>query len=206
MKKTLTILLALLLLVAQQGVASEKREEEIKPTRQTKRQKMEENYDAITKGFLDLVDPTPINIVAVHEYLQKNGHKSILEEATNGEKYITFQVDSLAGHIHADEEYITFQTSLRNPAGYVARMRNQTQIGGRDIAITYKTCIDLMDSTRCVKTTYFEDEDWVSVYIETYIPTMLFFQRYFKLYMDILTHSSDKFVDLLNNNIAADQK
>ena len=128
------------------------------------------------------------------------------EEATNGEKYITFQVDSLAGHIYADEEYITFQTSLRNPAGYVARMRNQSQISSRDIAITYKTCIDLMNSTRCVKTSYFEDEDWVSVYIETYIPTMPIFERYFKLYMDILTHSSDKFVELLNNNIAADQK
>ena len=205
MKKTLTILLALLLLGVQQGVASEKRAEKIKPTRQTKLQKEAEKGDGMAKYILKILNPTPVNIVAIHEYLQKNGHKSILEEATNGEKYITFQVDSLAGHIHADEEYITFQTSLRNPAGYVARMRNQTQIGGRDIAITYKTCIDLMDSTRCVKTTYFEDEDWVSVYIETYIPTMPIFERYFKLYMDILTHSSDKFVELLNN-IAADQK
>ena len=205
MRRFVFILLSLLLLGVQQGVASEKREDKIKPTRQTKLEKEAAKGDGIAKGILEALNPAPVNIVAVHEYLQKNGHKSVLEEATT-EKYITFQVDSLAGHIHVEDEYITFQTSLRNPAGYVARMRNQTQIGGRDIAITYKTCIDLMNSTRCVKTTYFEDEDWVSVYIETYIPTMLFFQRYFKLYMDILIHSSDKFVDLLNNNIAADQK
>ena len=204
MKKILTFLLALLLLGVQQGVASEKRDGKIKPTRQTKLEKDAAKGDGIAKGILSALNPPPVNIVAVHEYLQKNGHKSVLEEATT-EKYITFQVDSLAGHIHVEDEYITFQTSLRNPAGYVARMRNQTQIGGRDIAITYKTCIDLMDSTRCVKTTYFEDEDWVSVYIETYIPTMPIFERYFKLYMDILTHASDKFVELLNN-IAADQK
>ena len=203
--KPLFILLSLLLLGVQQGVASEKRAEKIKPTRQTKLQKEAEKGDGMAKYILKILNPTPVNIVAIHEYLQKNGHKSILEEATT-EKYITFQVDSLAGHIHVEDEYITFQTSLRNPAGYVARMRNQTQIGNRDIAITYKACIDLMNSTRCVKTTYFEDEDWVSVYVETYIPTMPIFERYFKLYMDILTHSSDKFVELLNNNIAADQK
>ena len=204
MKKILTFLLALLLLGVQQGVASEKRDGKIKPTRQTKLEKDAAKGDGIAKGILSALNPPPVNIVAVHEYLQKNGHKSVLEEATT-EKYITFQVDSLAGHIHVEDEYITFQTSLRNPAGYVARMRNQTQIGNRDIAITYKACIDLMNSTRCVKTTYFEDEDWVSVYIETYIPTMPIFERYFKLYMDILTHASDKFVELLNN-IAADQK
>ena len=204
-RKYLTILFALLFLGVQQGVASEKRAEKIKPTRQTKLEKDAAKGDGIAKGILSALNPPPVNIVAVHEYLQKNGHKSVLEEATT-EKYITFQVDSLAGHIHVEDEYITFQTSLRNPAGYVARMRNQTQIGSRDIAITYKACIDLMNSTRCVKTTYFEDEDWVSVYIETYIPTMPIFERYFKLYMDILTHASDKFVELLNNNIAADQK
>ena len=204
--KLLFILLSLLLLGVQQGVASEKRAEKIKPTRQTKLQKEAEKGDGMAKYILKILNPTPVNIVAIHEYLQKNGHKSILEEATNGEKYITFQVDSLAGHIHVEDEYITFQTSLRNPAGYVARMRNQSQISSRDIAVTYKACIDLMNSTRCVKTTYFEDEDWVSVYVETYIPTMPIFERYFKLYMDILTHSSDKFVELLNNNIAADQK
>ena len=202
--KPLFILLSLLLLGVQQGVASEKRDGKIKPTRQTKLEKDAAKGDGIAKGILSALNPPPVNIVAVHEYLQKNGHKSVLEEATT-EKYITFQVDSLAGHIHVEDEYITFQTSLRNPAGYVARMRNQTQIGNRDIAITYKACIDLMNSTRCVKTTYFEDEDWVSVYIETYIPTMPIFERYFKLYMDILTHASDKFVELLNN-IAADQK
>lgn len=205
MRQILFILLSLLLLGVQQGVASEKRDGKIKPTRQTKLEKDAAKGDGIAKGILSALNPPPVNIVAVHEYLQKNGHKSVLEEATT-EKYITFQVDSLAGHIHVEDEYITFQTSLRNPAGYVARMRNQTQIGNRDIAITYKACIDLMNSTRCVKTTYFEDEDWVSVYVETYIPTMPIFERYFKLYMDILTHSSDKFVELLNNNIAADQK
>lgn len=204
--KSLFILLSLLLLGVQQGVASEKRAERIKPTRQTRLEKEAAKGDGMAKYILKILNPTPVNIVAIHEYLQKNGHKSILEEATNGEKYITFQVDSLAGHIHVEDEYITFQTSLRNPAGYVARMRNQSQISSRDIAVTYKACIDLMNSTRCVKTTYFEDEDWVSVYIETYIPTMPIFERYFKLYMDILTHSSDKFVELLNNNIAADQK
>lgn len=204
MRKFVFILLPLLLLGVQQGVASEKRDGKIKPTRQTKLEKDAAKGDGIAKGILSALNPPPVNIVAVHEYLQKNGHKSVLEEATT-EKYITFQVDSLAGHIHVEDEYITFQTSLRNPAGYVARMRNQTQIGNRDIAITYKACIDLMNSTRCVKTTYFEDEDWVSVYIETYIPTMPIFERYFKLYMDILTHASDKFVELLNN-IAADQK
>ena len=205
MRQILFILLSLLLLGVQQGVASEKRDGKIKPTRQTKLEKDAAKGDGIAKGILSALNPPPVNIVAVHEYLQKNGHKSVLEEATT-EKYITFQVDSLAGHIHVEDEYITFQTSLRNPAGYVAKMRNQTQIGSRDIAITYKACIDLMNSTRCVKTTYFEDEDWVSVYIETYIPTMPIFKRYFKLYMDILTHASDKFVELLNNNIVADQK
>ena len=205
MRQILFILLSLLFLGVQQGVASEKREEKIKPTRQTKLEKEAAKGDGIAKGVLAALNPEPVNIVAVHEYLQKNGHKSVLEEAPT-EKYITFQVDSLAGHIHVEDEYITFQTSLRNPAGYVARMRNQSQISSRDIAVTYKACIDLMNSTRCVKTSYFEDEDWVSVYIETYIPTMPIFERYFKLYMDILIHSSDKFVDLLNNNIAADQK
>ena len=206
MRKFVFILLSLLLLGVQQGVASEKRAEKIKPTRQTKLQKEAEKGDGMAKYILKILNPTPVNIVTIHEYIQTKGYKSTLEEPKDAEKYITFQVDSLAGHIHVEDEYITFQTSLRNPAGYVAIMRNQTQIGGRDIAITYKTCIDLMDSTRCVKTTYFEDEDWVSVYIETYIPTMPIFERYFKLYMDILTHASDKFVELLNNNIAADQK
>ena len=60
------ILLALLLLGVQQGVASEKRAEKIKPTRQTKLQKEAEKGDGMAKYILKILNPTPVNIVAIH--------------------------------------------------------------------------------------------------------------------------------------------
>lgn len=206
MKKTLTILLALLLLGVQQGVASEKRAERIKPTRQTKLQKMAAKGDGIAKGVLEALNPTPISIVAIHEYIQSRGCKSTLEESKDVEKYITFQADSLSGHIHAEGEYIIFQTSLRNPGSYVARMIRQDKITSKAKAIVYRACLDLMNRIRCVKASYYEEDDWITIYIETYIPTMPVFERYFDTHMTILSNASDQVVYLLDQHIESANK
>lgn len=206
MKKTLTILLALLLLGVQQGVASEKRAERIKPTRQTKLQKEAEKGDGMAKYILKILNPTPVNIVAIHEYIQTKGYKSTLEEPKDVEKYITFQSDSLSGHIHAEGEYITFQTSLRNPGSYVARMIRQDKITSKAKAIVYRACLDLMNRIRCVKASYYEEDDWISVTVETFIPTMPVFERYFDTYMTILSNASVQVVYLLDQHIESTNK
>ena len=206
MKKISCIFLTLLLLGVQQGVALEKRAERIKPTRQTKLQKEAEKGDGMAKYILKILNPTPVNIVAIHEYIQTKGYKSTLEESKDAEKYITFQSDSLSGHIHADGEYITFQTSLRNPGSYVARMTKQDKITGMARAIVYRACLDLMYRIRCVKATYYEEDDWISATIETFIPTMPVFERYFNTYMSILSDTSNHTVHLLDQYIESANK
>ena len=213
MKKISCILLALLLLGVQQGVASEKQVKQKmpkqtaeQPTKKTKIQKMAAKGDGIAKGVLEALTPTPISIVAIHEYIQTKGYKSTLEEPKDVEKYITFQSDSLSGHIHAEGEYIIFQTSLRNPGSYVARMIRQDKITSKAKAIVYRACLDLMNRIRCVKASYYEEDDWITIYIETYIPTMPIFERYFDTYMTILSKASDQVVYLLDQHIESTNK
>ena len=213
MKKISCILLALLLLGVQQGVASEKQEKQKmpkqtaeQPTKKTKIQKMAAKGDGIAKGVLEALNPTPISIAAIHEYIQSRGCKSTLEEPKDAEKYITFQSDSLSGHIHAEGEYIIFQTNLSNPGSYVSRMIRQDKITSKAKAIVYRACLDLMNRIRCVKASYYEEDDWITIYIETYIPTMPIFERYFDTYMAILSKASDQVVYLLDQHIESTNK
>ncbi len=211
MKKISCILLTLLLLGVQQGVASEKQEKQKTPKqssqpKKTKLQKEAEKGDGMAKYILKILNPTPVNIVAIHEYIQTKGYKSTLEEPKDVEKYITFQSDSLSGHIHAEGEYITFQTSLRNPGSYVARMIRQDKITSKAKAIVYRACLDLMNRIRCVKASYYEEDDWISVTVETFIPTMPVFERYFDTYMAILSNASDQVVYLVDQHIESTNK
>ena len=129
MKKTLTILIALLLLGVQQGVASEKRAERIKPTRQTKLQKEAEKGDGMANAVLEALTPTPVNIVAVHEFLQNEGYAPEWRES--GEvKYLTFKYQGQGIFVTVDEDYVRADSRVgyddtryrfRIPSGYRVR-------------------------------------------------------------------------------------
>lgn len=200
MKKTLTILLTLLLLGVQQGVASEKRAERIKPTRQTKLQKMAEKGDGIAKGVLEALNPAPINIVAVHEFLQNEGYAPEWRES--GEiKYVTFKYQDLGISILIDEDFVLLCTALNNLTPAILAHTKEESLSNIDLAYIYQTAIETSRSYRMVKVDYNKRFDDINVEIQVFIPSMNVFKQYFNLYMTALKLASDGFEKSLNEKL-----
>ena len=190
--KTLFILLSLLLLGVQQGVASEKREDKIKPTRQTKLQKMAEKGDGIAKGVLEALNPAPINIVAVHEFLQNEGYAPEWRES--GEiKYVTFKYQDIGISILIDEDFVLLCTALNNLTPAILAHTKGESLSNIDLAYIYQTAIETSRSYRMVKVDYNERFDDINVEIQVFIPSMNVFKQYFNLYMTALKLASDEF-------------
>lgn len=197
MKKILTILLALLIFGAQQGVASEKRAEKIKPTRQTKLQKEAEKGDGIAKGVLEALNPAPINIVAVHEFLQNEGYAPEWRES--GEiKYVTFKYQDLGISILIDEDFVLLCTALNNLTPAILAHTKEESLSNIDLAYIYQTAIETSRSYRMVKVDYNKRFDDINVEIQVFIPSMNVFKQYFNLYMTALKLASDGFEKSLN--------
>ena len=200
MKKTLTILLTLLLLGVQQGVASEKREEKIKPTRQTKLEKEAAKGDGIAKGILEALNPAPVNIVAVYEYLQKEGYTPEWRES--GEtKFVTFKYKGLGLFIIVDEDFVLLRTGLDNLTPFILTHTKQQSLSNRDLAYIYQTAMELSRGYRMVKVDYDAEQDVVFIDVETFIPSMNIFNRYFNLYVEALKLVSDEFEKSLNKKL-----
>ena len=200
MKKTLTFLLALLLLGVQQGVASEKRAEKIKPTRQTKLQKEAEKGDGIAKGVLEALNPAPINIVAVHEFLQNEGYSPEWRES--GEiKYVTFKYKGQGIFIIVDEEFVLLRTGLDNLTPFILTHTKQQSLSNRDLANIYQTCIEMSRNFRAVKFDYDSEVDVIFMDIETFMPSMAIFKHYFDFYIGALKLAADEFEKSLNEKL-----
>lgn len=195
--KPLFIILSLLLLVVQQGVASEKRAEKIKPTRQTKLQKEAEKGDGIAKGVLEALNPAPINIVAVHEFLQNEGYAPEWRES--GEiKYVTFKYQDLGISILIDEDFVLLYTALNNLTPAILAHTKEESLSNIDLAYIYQTAIETSRSYRMVKVDYNKRFDDINVEIQVFIPSMNVFKQYFNLYMTALKLASDGFEKSLN--------
>ena len=198
--KSLFILLSLLLFGVQQGVASEKREEKIKPTRQTKLQKMAEKGDGIAKGVLEALNPAPINIVAVHEFLQNEGYAPEWRES--GEiKYVTFKYQDIGISILIDEDFVLLCTALNNLTPAILAHTKGESLSNIDLAYIYQTAIETSRSYRMVKVDYNERFDDINVEIQVFIPSMNVFKQYFNLYMTALKLASDGFEKSLNKKL-----
>ena len=198
--KPLFILLSLLLLGVQQGVASEKREDKIKPTRQTKLQKMAEKGDGIAKGILEALNPAPVNIVAVYEYLQKEGYTPEWRES--GEiKYVTFKYQDIGISILIDEDFVLLCTALNNLTPAILAHTKGESLSNIDLAYIYQTAIETSRSYRMVKVDYNERFDDINVEIQVFIPSMNVFKQYFNLYMTALKLASDGFEKSLNKKL-----
>ena len=200
MKKTLFILLSLLLLGVQQGVASEKREDKIKPTRQTKLEKEAAKGDGIAKGILEALNPAPVNIVAVYEYLQKEGYTPEWRES--GEiKYVTFKYQDIGISILIDEDFVLLCTALNNLTPAILAHTKGESLSNIDLAYIYQTAIETSRSYRMVKVDYNERFDDINVEIQVFIPSMNVFKQYFNLYMTALKLASDGFEKSLNKKL-----
>ena len=200
MRKPLFILLSLLLSGVQQGVASEKRAERIKPTRQTKLQKMAEKGDGIAKGVLEALNPAPINIVAVHEFLQNEGYAPEWRES--GEiKYVTFKYKGQGIFIIVDEEFVLLRTGLDNLTPFILTHTKQQSLSNRDLANIYQTCIEMSRNFRAVKFDYDSEVDVIFMDIETFMPSMAIFKRYFDFYIGALKLAADEFEKSLNEKL-----
>ncbi len=197
MKKTLTILLTLLLLGAQQGVASEKRAEKIKPTRQTKLQKMAEKGDGIAKGVLEALNPTPVNIVAVHEFIQNEGY--VPEWRESGEvKYLTFKYQGLGIFVRVDEDYVRIYTGVGGITPFILNHTKQKSLSNRDLAHIYQTCIEFTQTFRVLKFRYDAEDDVAYIVVESLMPSMAIFKHYFDFYVGALKLAADEFEKSLN--------
>ena len=194
------ILLALLIFGVQQGVASEKRAERIKPTRQTKLQKMAEKGDGIAKGVLEALNPAPINIVAVHEFLQNEGYAPEWRES--GEiKYVTFKYQDIGISILIDEDFVLLCTALNNLTPAILAHTKGESLSNIDLAYIYQTAIETSRSYRMVKVDYNERFDDINVEIQVFIPSMNVFKQYFNLYMTAHKLASDGFEKSLNEKL-----
>ena len=198
--KPLFIILSLLLLGVQQGVASEKRAEKIKPTRQTKLQKEAEKGDGIAKGVLEALNPAPINIVAVHEFLQNEGYSPEWRES--GEiKYVTFKYKGQGIFIIVDEEFVLLRTGLDNLTPFILTHTKQQSLSNRDLANIYQTCIEMSRNFRAVKFDYDSEVDVIFMDIETFMPSMAIFKHYFDFYIGALKLAADEFEKSLNEKL-----
>ena len=184
----------------QQGVASEKRAERIKPTRQTKLQKMAEKGDGIAKGVLEALNPAPINIVAVHEFLQNEGYSPEWRES--GEiKYVTFKHKGQGIFIIVDEEFVLLRTGLDNLTPFILTHTKQQSLSNRDLANIYQTCIEMSHNFRAVKFDYDSEVDVIFMDIETFMPSMAIFKHYFDFYIGALKLAADEFEKSLNEKL-----
>ena len=197
MKKTLSIFFALLLLGVQQGVASEKRAERIKPTRQTKLQKMAEKGDGIAKGVLEALNPAPINIVAVHEFLQNEGYAPEWRES--GEvKYLTFKYQGQGMFVTVDEDYVRIYTGIGNITPFILNHTKQKSLSNRELAHIYQTCIEFTQTFRVLKFRYDAEDDVAYMVVESFMPSMAIFKQYFDFYVGALKFAADEFEKSLN--------
>ena len=172
------IFLALLLLGVQQGVASEKRAERIKPTRQTKLQKMAEKGDGIAKGVLEALNPAPINIVAVHEFLQNEGYAPEWRES--------------------GEDYVRIYTGVGGITPFILNHTKQKSLSNRDLAHIYQTCIEFTQTYRVLKFRYDAEDDVAYMVVESFMPSMAIFKHYFDFYVGALKLAADEFEKSLN--------
>ncbi len=197
MKKTLTILLTLLLLGVQQGVASEKRAEKIKPTRQTKLQKEAEKGDGMANAVLEALNPTPVNIVAVHEFLQNEGYAPEWRES--GEvKYLTFKYQGQGIFVTVDEDYVRIYTGIGGITPFILTYTKQKSLSNRDLAHIYQTCIEFTQTYRVLKFRYDAEDDVAYMVVESFMPSMAIFKHYFDFYVGALKLAADEFEKSLN--------
>ena len=204
MKKTLTILLALLLLGVQQGVASEKQAKQKTPkqtseppTKKTKLQKMAAKGDGIAKGVLEALTPTPVNIVAVHEFLQNEGYSPEWRES--GEvKYLTFKYQGQGMFVSVDKDYVCIYTGFDNIVPFILNHTKQKSLSNRELAHIYQTCIEFTQTFRVLKFRYDAEDDVVYMAVESFMPSMAIFKQYFDFYVGALKFAADEFEKSLN--------
>ena len=214
MKKTLTILLALLIFGAQQGVASEKRAENKKNTsnklNRQERAELQRQYEAAAKKFILAVDNgkslsegkiiQDINIVAVHEFLQNEGYAPEWRES--GEvKYLTLKYQGQGMFVSVDKDYVCIYTGFDNIASFILNHTKQKSLSNRELAHIYQTCIELTQTFRVLKFRYDAEDDVAYMVVESSMPSMAIFKHYFDFYIGALKLAADEFEKSLNEKL-----
>ena len=204
MKKTLTILLALLLLGVQQGIASEKQEKVTNSTRQDKSQKTAAKDVDSTEGTPEESNPWPINIVAVHEFLLNEGYAP--EWRDNGKiKYLTFKHQGQGMFVVVDKEFVLLQTGFDKLTPFITARTKQKALTENDLLAIFLTCMELTHKFQVIKFDYDAKVDIAFMKAETFMPSMDVFKRYFDLYMHSLKLASEVFEQKLNKELGISQ-
>lgn len=214
MKKISCILLALLLLGVQQGVASEKRAENKKNTsnklNRQERAELQRQYEAAAKKFISAVDNgkslsegkiiQDINIVAVHEFLQNEGYTPEWRE--NGDtKWLTFKYEGQGMFVAVDKDYVRIFTGFDKLTPFILNHTKQKALSDVELAHIYITCMELSNYFKVLKFRYDTGDDVAYMTIEAFMPSMALFKHYFAFYARALKVASDEFKKSLNEKL-----
>lgn len=204
MKKTLTILLALLLLGVQQGIASEKQKKVAHSTHQAKSKKTVAKDVNSTEGSPEESNQWPINIVAIHEFLLNEGYAP--EWRDNGEvKYLTFKYQGQGMFVVVDKEFVLLQTGFDKLTPFITARTKQKALTENDFLAIFLTCMELSHKFKVIKFDYDAEVDIAFMKAETFMPSMDVFKRYFDLYMRSLKLASEVFEQKLNKELGISQ-
>ncbi len=200
MKKTLTILLALLIFGVQQGIASEKRTEKIKPTRQTKLEKkaeMAQFENKLVEAIENYKAAEPMNNVAILEFLREQGYAPKMSD-DNTVVFFKYQGSNII--VAADEELLMVATG--------ANVKTLDIFNGRELtdaerAVVCRVCNDLSQNYRCVKSVCYDNSESMMAVVEVMAQDMSTVKRYLEHYVslvDLIT--SKEFPDMMHKYLS----
>ena len=214
MRRSLFILLSLLLLGVQQGVASEKREENEKNTSnkltRQERAELQRKYEAAAEKFIAAVDNgkavsegeiiQDINIVAIHEYIQQEGYTPEWRESGDV-KYLTFKYEGQGMFVAVDKDYVRIYTGFDKLIPFILNHTKQKALSDVEYAHIYITCMELSNLFKVLKLRYDAEDDVAYIAVEAFMPSMTLFKHYFAFYARALKVAADEFEKSLNKKL-----
>ncbi len=174
--KPLFILLSLLLLGMQQGVASPKQKQ------------TNPKNDFISSNVEN--GSTPINIDLIYEFLKAEGYDpkfNTIEDV----KYIIIKdiaikdIDTTV-LIFVEDDFVTFHCGSPDISERIKSKFKIKELSDKELTYIYTTCVDLSRLIKCAKISFNPNEEVVYANIESFIPTMELFKHYCYQYMAIV--------------------
>lgn len=173
MKKTLTFLLALLLLGVQQGVASEKQEKEKtpkqkteQPAKKTKLQRQAEKGDGMAKAVLEALMPG-ISMSAIQEYLQT---ENLPHEVRDNGTFILLNCEGKDIGLELQGNILLVRTPVYNIKNLDA-LKDRPFTAKEELAI-YKACNLISQHLSCIKAIYSNADDAILISVESIMHNM----------------------------------
>ena len=197
--KPLFILLSLLLLGVQQGVASEKREENKKNTTRSaqKKEVMAQFGNKLVDAIENYKAAEPMNNVAILEFLREQGYAPKMSD-DNTVVFFKYQGSNII--VAADEELLMVATG--------ADVKTLDKFNGRELtdaerAVVCRVCNDLSQNYRCVKSVSYDNSESMMAVVEVMAPDMSTVKRYLEHYIslvDLIT--SKEFPDMMRKYLS----